>query len=46
MKERDFDFSTRKQSNEKIQYLHCTVACTVSRDDITIKIMVIHQNAA
>jgi hypothetical protein len=26
-------------SNEKIQYLYCTVSCTVSRDDRTIKIM-------
>jgi len=33
-------------SNEKIQYLYCTVSCTVSRDDRTIKIMLFHQNAA
>ena len=27
----------RRQSNEKIQYLYCTVSFTVSRDDRTIK---------
>jgi len=33
-------------SNEKIQYLYSTVSCTVSRDDRTIKIMLLHQSAA
>jgi len=33
-------------SNEKIQYLYCTVSCTVSRDDRTIKIMLFHQSVA
>jgi hypothetical protein len=33
-------------SNEKIQYLYCTVPYTVSRDDRTIKIMLFHQGAA
>jgi len=36
----------RQLSNEKIQYLYCTVSCTVSRDDRTIKIMLFHQSAA
>ena len=31
---------------KKLPYLFCTVSCTVSRDDRTIKIMLIHQNAA
>jgi len=33
-------------SNEKIQYLYCTVSSTVSRDDRTIKIMPFYQSAA
>jgi len=33
-------------SNEKVQYLYCTVSCTVSRDDRTIKIILFHQSAA
>jgi hypothetical protein len=36
----------RQLSNEKIRYLYCTVSCTVSRDDRTIKIMLFHQSAA
>ena len=32
-------------SNEKIQYLYCTLSCTVSTDDRTIKIMLFHQSA-
>jgi hypothetical protein len=36
----------RQLSNEKIQYLYCTVSCTVSRDDRTIKIMLFHQSTA
>jgi len=31
---------------KKIQYLYCTVSCTVSRDDITIKITLFHQSVA
>ena len=31
---------------EKIQYLYCTVSCTVSRDDRTIKVILFHQSAA
>jgi len=33
-------------NNETIQPLYCTVSCTVSRDDRTIKIMIFHQSAA
>jgi len=29
-----------------MQYLYCTVSCTVSRDSRTIKIMSFHQSAA
>ena len=36
----------RQLSTEKIQYLYCTVSCTVSRDDRTIKIMLFHQSTA
>jgi hypothetical protein len=31
---------------KKIQYQYCTVPCTVSRDDRTIKNMLFHQSAA
>ena len=36
----------RRLSNEKIQYLYCTVSSTVTRDDRTIKIVLFHQSAA
>jgi hypothetical protein len=36
----------RRYSNEKIQYLYCTVSYTVLGDDRTIKIMLFHQSAA
>jgi hypothetical protein len=36
----------RRLSNKKIQYLYCTVSCTVSRDDRTIDIVVFHQSVA
>jgi len=35
----------RRSSNKKIHYLYCTVSCTVSRGDRTIKIMLFHQSA-
>jgi hypothetical protein len=31
---------------KKIQHLYCTVSCTVSMDDRTIKFMLFHQSAA
>jgi hypothetical protein len=36
----------RRLSNEKIQYMYCTVSCILSVDDRTIKIMLFHQSAA
>jgi len=36
----------RRLSNKKIQYLYCTVSCTVSRDNRTIQIFLFHQRAA
>jgi len=30
---------------KKIQYLYCTITCTVSRDDRTLKIVIFHQSA-
>ena len=36
----------RYLSNKKIQYLYCTVSCTVSRNDRTIKSTLFHQSAA
>jgi hypothetical protein len=44
---RDSDVLAKSsRDNEKIQYLYCTVSCTVTRDDRTIKIMLFHQSAA
>jgi len=36
----------RRYSNEKIQYMYCTVSRTVSRDDRTIKVTLFHQSVA
>jgi len=45
VKDSDFYIILKRRAMKKIEYLYCTVSCTASKDDGTIKIMLFQQSA-